>query len=502
MLQTGIRDAVVEGGLRRVRPAMMTTATTILALLPVLTSTGRGSDIMLPMAIPSFGGMTLQMITMFTVPVLYSLWQEWGLRINNQFGDNTKSIKITTVALLIFAAGLTTVNAQSPENLIQEAVTNNLELKILEKEYLTALEKAPQVSQLPDPEVGVGVFPLPVETRLGPQIIRIGATQMLPWKGILDSKKELELAKAKTLYERIGASTLELSYQVKQAWYSLYEIEQSQTIIQRNLGILESLDRLALAKIESGKATGADVLRVQLKIEELKQELTILETAKAKPTSTINQLLNRDLGILITINDSLSFAIMPFQKDSLAASIRANHPMIRMFALQQEVAQKALALNKLDGKPSFGVGLDYIMVNKRGDADPSRNGRDIVQLRASVKIPLFRQKYEAKEREEELKIATLDHKKEDVVSRFMAMIDKAYTDYEIAQLRINLYEKQITITQSAINILESNYSAKGNGFDELLRLEKELIDYDLKILKAVVQSHQAKIRIEKFLFSN
>ncbi len=75
-----IRDAVVEGGLRRVRPAMMTTATTILALLPILTSTGRGADIMLPMAIPSFGGMTLQMITMFTVPVLYALWQEGRLK--------------------------------------------------------------------------------------------------------------------------------------------------------------------------------------------------------------------------------------------------------------------------------------------------------------------------------------------------------------------------------------------------------------------------------------
>ena len=84
----GIRDAVVEGGLRRVRPAMMTTATTILALIPVLTSTGRGADIMLPMAIPSFGGMTLQMITMFTVPVLYSLWQEWSLRLENRFGKN------------------------------------------------------------------------------------------------------------------------------------------------------------------------------------------------------------------------------------------------------------------------------------------------------------------------------------------------------------------------------------------------------------------------------
>ncbi|WP_116106971.1 efflux RND transporter permease subunit [Lewinella sp. IMCC34191] len=75
-----VRDAVVEGGLRRVRPAMMTTATTILALLPVLTATGRGADIMVPMAIPSFGGMLLQVVTMFTVPVLWSLRAEYKVK--------------------------------------------------------------------------------------------------------------------------------------------------------------------------------------------------------------------------------------------------------------------------------------------------------------------------------------------------------------------------------------------------------------------------------------
>ena len=79
-----IRDAVVEGGSRRVRPAMMTTATTILALLPIMTSTGRGADIMIPMAIPSFGGMVFNTITMFTVPVLYCLWQENKFRRLNK----------------------------------------------------------------------------------------------------------------------------------------------------------------------------------------------------------------------------------------------------------------------------------------------------------------------------------------------------------------------------------------------------------------------------------
>ena len=61
---------------------MMTTATTILALLPILSSTGRGADIMLPMAIPSFGGMVLQTITMFTVPVLYCIWKEQQFKSN------------------------------------------------------------------------------------------------------------------------------------------------------------------------------------------------------------------------------------------------------------------------------------------------------------------------------------------------------------------------------------------------------------------------------------
>ncbi len=70
-----VRDSIIEAGEKRIRPCLMTTATTILALLPILTSTGRGSDIMIPMAIPSFGGMLIALITLFVVPVLYS-WQK------------------------------------------------------------------------------------------------------------------------------------------------------------------------------------------------------------------------------------------------------------------------------------------------------------------------------------------------------------------------------------------------------------------------------------------
>jgi len=88
---TEIRKKVINSGLKRVRPAMMTTATTIVALLPVLSTTGKGSEIMIPIAIPTIGGMVMAVLTIFIVPVLYSLWMELKLKKSaSESGESTK----------------------------------------------------------------------------------------------------------------------------------------------------------------------------------------------------------------------------------------------------------------------------------------------------------------------------------------------------------------------------------------------------------------------------
>jgi len=96
-----VREAVVAAGLKRVRPAMMTTAVAVIALLPVLSSTGKGADIMVPMAIPTFGGMIIQVMTIFVVPLFQAMWREKAVSrenkhsvqvINNQENDGNKDI--------------------------------------------------------------------------------------------------------------------------------------------------------------------------------------------------------------------------------------------------------------------------------------------------------------------------------------------------------------------------------------------------------------------------
>ena len=86
-----IWSATIVASLRRVRPCLMTTATTVLALVPVLTSTGRGSDIMVPMAIPTFGGMALEVVTMLVVPVLYCGIKEFQLKKKENKSSATKA---------------------------------------------------------------------------------------------------------------------------------------------------------------------------------------------------------------------------------------------------------------------------------------------------------------------------------------------------------------------------------------------------------------------------
>ena len=403
--------------------------------------------------------------------------------------------------LLVGIFFLTELNAQPLNELLNIAATENPELKSLENEYLAALQRAPQVSQMPDTEFGLGVFPLPVETRLGAQLIRVGGTQMLPWPGTLDGASELELIKARAKFEAIATKRIKLFYELKNEWLQLYEIEKSQLIIQRNIQLLESLERLTLTKIESGKAIAADVLRVQMKITELEQRIKILEVTKSKPTIGINQLLNRELNKKINIRDSLVFAALIFNKNNFMDDVSKNHPLLKMLSQQQAAAEKTIELNYLKGKPAFGVGLDYVMVSERSDAEPANNGRDIVMVRGSVKIPLNKNKFEAKEKEENLKIEAIEWQKKDAEIKFNAMIEKAYADHQTARLQFDLYDKQTELILASIRMLESEYSATGRRFDELLQLENDLIDFELKKIKVVVKSHLVKAGLEQFVFN-
>ena len=487
-----IRAAVVKGGLRRVRPAMMTTATTILALLPVLTATGRGADIMIPMALPSFGGMSLQIITMFTVPVLYSLWQEWKWRLRKQSPFGKKIV----LSLLLLSLGGSSVFSQSLNQLLEQAGFHNREIQARSALQQAAMERVGQTGILADPELGIGVFTLPVETRLGPQRARLGVTQAFPWPGTLNVQQQLAREKAVVKNYDILTYELELAYQIKQLYWQLVGIQEKQKVLGDKLKLLHSMEQIALARVENGSASSTEILRIQLQINEREQEIRLLELEKVAPSSSIHQLLGDSSDHIITpaIN-KLEIATLPSSEEAINNQL-IEHPFVQSLEQQKMVAEQEIKLNQLNAMPSFGLGADYIIVGKRQDADPAKNGRDILQLRAGVKMPLNKDAYSAKEREEQAKIRALDYRKENLQSVLKARLETAFVKYEQALLKCKLYDDQIGQTAVILKIEQSRYSVGEIPLEELLRTEKAILEYQLKWIEASVQSHLAKAEIE------
>ncbi len=304
---------------------------------------------------------------------------------------------------------------------------------------------------------------------------------------------------AEASFEQIAMWEWEIRYQLERAYYSLYELETSQDIIQENLQLLGSLKEVTEAKVANGVASLADVLRIDLDLQGYAKEMEILEAKKRKPLIQINQLLNRSFDTPIQIDSGLSFNSLSFNQDSLLVAIHSKHPQLRTLGIQQEASRAAIQLNEKEAKPAFGIGLDYLWVDPREDVFPTNNGRDAIQLKAMFSLPLSRNSYQAKEQEERFKIEAFENQKEELSSRFVSLIEQALADYESARLMYELYTQQIETTQAAIRILETAYSNEGKSFEELLDLERVLLEYELKQLNAIVMSYMARAEIGRYV---
>lgn len=393
---------------------------------------------------------------------------------------------------------LENAHAQSLDSLFHLAVENNLELKALQLEYEAELQKVDQVSQLPDPTLGVGAPLLRPETRLGPQVMMISASQMFPWFGTFKAKEDVVLSMSKAKYERIAAQRLELFNKLKIAYYKLQFLEEKGKIIEDNILQFEALKSVATSMVEGGSASIANVLRIQLKIDDLKQSLKKLSNSKKQFYAEINALTFQPWETEITPEKSDLSAVLVFDLEAFRTKIQTHYPLILKLDWEIEVSQNQQLVNQNMGAPKFGIGIDYSIVSERTDMNPEFNGRDIFVPKIAFSIPLYRKSYKAKHQEEVLKQNALEYQKEALETHILSLLIQFKADYENALLDIELNNGQIETTRSIYQILLSNYSTSGRGFDELLQIQNQFLNYHLTVKNAEMMALIAKANIDKY----
>jgi outer membrane protein TolC len=239
------------------------------------------------------------------------------------------------------------------------------------------------------------------------------------------------------------------------------------------------------------------VLFVERSRTQLEADKLLLEKKKEQPAISINRWAGRDLNekiVLIAPDPTL------ISKTEVLSFTREDHPSLIILNNKITASQSKSASTKYLAKPKIGVGIDYALVTKRSDVDIPGNGRDIIMPMGSISIPIHTDRYEAIRQEELVNQASIEAQKKELQDMFEAEIEMAYNVMEYQNQVMDKYGSLKEITSETLKLMRSEYAAEGTRFEELLRLEMELIDYDQMIISAEYEKALAMVTLMKYVF--
>jgi outer membrane protein TolC len=390
--------------------------------------------------------------------------------------------------------------AQPLDDYYKIAAESNPGLQAMYKEYEAALQKVPQVNTLSDPTFSFGYFISPVETRVGPQQAKFSLTQMFPWFGTLKAQGNAATLMAEAKFQSFIDARNRLYLQVASAYYPLYELKYWIRIEQENISILESYKTIATQKFKNGTGTLLDALRVDIMLKDAQTNLDILKNKQKPFLTTFNKLLNRPENELVQISDSLKAENLTdnFRKDSL---IYANQSL-KALELKLQASKAAQLAAQKQGLPKLGVGLDYVIVGERNDVSMPDNGKDILMPMVSLSIPIFRAKYNASVKEAQLMQESYTFQKQEVTNTLISEYEMVWFTVQQQLQLISLYEQQVQTSQQSLNLLFTSYGNSGKEFEEVMRMQQQLLKYRKMRATALAQYHIALEKINYLTSKN
>jgi len=362
------------------------------------------------------------------------------------------------------------------------AAQNNPALKAKFSEYLAALEVVPQVKTLPDPQIALGYFIQPVETRTGPQLFRFSASQMFPWFGTLEAKENASIQAAKAKYEFFEETKSKLFNSIKSTYFNIYFNHRAIDITTKNIDILNTFRNLAIIKFEAGLVSSVDELRVEIEIGELQNQLAMLIDNQRLLELMFNNLLNVDNDQIIVTPELLWDKIFFLPKDAIIDSINHTNHQLLSLDFQQESLRYRQKIASSMGKPDLKIGFDYTIVGK---GDNNLAGKDAFMFpNVGITIPLYRNKYKAMVQEVVHLTTAKEQETVDFTNMLENLFENGWKEYLDAGRRINLYISQLKLAKKSARLLETDYSSGNKNFEEVLRMERLVLKFELELEKA------------------
>ena len=383
---------------------------------------------------------------------------------------------VFTLCSLLFVL---TVQSQDLQSLIDEALTNNPQIQKFDFQYQIASEKVNEANSLPNTEFNVGYMAIAPEMDMPMERFRVSVMQMLPWFGTISARENYASSMADAQYIEVTIAKRKLALSISQLYYQLYEIRTRQVVLDKNIELLQSFERLALNAVRIGKATAVDVLRLQMRQTELKQEKEILFQQNDGIQAAINSLMNREYDKVVNVVSTMSIP----EDDSFYGyeALSLNPELLKYDKLYESVEQSEL-LNQKESSPMLGFGLEYI--NQENSPMITSSYKDMVMPMVSLSIPIFNKKYASITKQNELRKQEIQSEKDERLNMLSSELSRAISQRNQSRIKFNTQGKNLKLAEDAEKILIKNYETGRIDFRDVLDIQELQLKFQMGQIEA------------------
>jgi len=256
----------------------------------------------------------------------------------------------------------------------------------------------------------------------------------------------------------------------------------------------------------------SDVLRLQIQIRTVESQLETLSDNKAPLITRFNKLLNREKNASVTLQRELMPKLLLYDEESYIDSVLQDNPMLRMYDAEASAFIKQEEMAKLEGRPMIGVGANYMVFSPRAEMGvpggmgnmeymPSGMGNNMVMPMVTLTLPIYRKKFKAAQAEARYGREAMELQKENAQNNLIIQLEEVIRDIRDTERKVSLLEDQVELTQQALDLMVTGYASEGTAFEELLSVQRELLDYRIDLLNAIVNQHTAYAMLDMLMAS-
>lgn len=373
---------------------------------------------------------------------------------------------------------------------IDEALRGNPELQASKLRWSASTERIVQERALDDPVVGFTYFGEQVQTRVGEKQAGLEASQKIPFYGKLRLKGEVARNEANVSGEKYRTLEREIVAKAKSAFYELYWAHKSININDENRNLLQRFVKIAEVKYATGKATQQDVLKAQVELSKIVNELISLEQLKETAAARINTLLNRHPNSPIGTPDEVDIAELTVSLEDLYEKAKEVSPDLSILKYKIERDKAAYKLAKKQYYPDFTFGFIYTFINDLPSdvmSSPTGEGRDSYRGTLSFNVPIFqKRKHDAGVREANAKLKSSKMAYKNMENMTLFEVKDFHFKVQTAERLVKLYRDSIIPqAKQSLKAAESGYQAGQVDFLNLIDSQRVLLDFNLAYFRAV-----------------